>query len=497
MSSLSIPGLLSPATERRRPRFPGLLQERRLPPAKQTEKIELLQAALDRPVTLAYGRHIVGGNVVFEHENSDETVTFFLALGEGEWDAPERIWVNGKEIDLADTASFHFHPGLEGQLGVESDPATPNQQICSFFPTSFSPQLTFSRTAYSAFKLRRDPTQPGPEFDIRGIYRTTKVRQFDAVGAQTAYAYSFNPAWVALDILLRRFFLPHGLVGQPLPATVTDRLDFAAWKDWAHFCDQDLTINGQVVNRFEAHPAFVDSTDLLRALEWLLLLGRAYLLERNGRFAPFPDQPRSSLLTVGAGQIASDSLQLARRSLRDAANQFIFRYRALDSGVACNDPRADFQPQLKEVTDEDHQDQIGRIIRAQVDLGNATGERAERLAEYLRRRTLDLTRQLRLRLLPDTPGALDLLPGDLITAPAELDYQTTRDYEILGITDEPDATREILALEYSPAIFVDTAGPQQQVIDCPEPGGGFAPNAARMRNVLQNASFFRAGVAGQ
>ncbi len=470
---------------------------RQLPPEGQTEKIELLASALNRPVVLAYGRHIVGGNVIFEQTNTDGSAALFVALGEGEWDSAERIWVNGLEIDLADTGSFHLHPGLDGQLGRETSPATRNQKICSFTPSTFSPQLTFSRTAYAAFRLLPDPTAPGPGFHIVGIYKTLRVRSFDDAGAQTAYAYSFNPAWVALDLLLRRFLFPHGLAGEALPTSVKNRIDFAAWKDWADFCDTDLTINGQVVNRFEAHPAFVESTDLLRALEWVLLLGRGYLLERNGKFAAFPDKARSSLLTLGRDQIASDTLQLARRSLRTAANQFLFRYRALDSGAACNDPGQDFQPQLKEVADEDHQDQVGRIVRAEIDLGNATGERAERLAEHLKRRTLDLTKEIRCRVLADTPGVIDLLPGDLITAPADLDYTTTQDYEILEISDEPDGSRELRALEYSASVFVDTAGPQQQVVDCPDPGGGIASNAPRHGNALQNGSFFRAGVGGQ
>ena len=196
-------------------------------------------------------------------------------------------------------------------------------------------------------------------------------------------------------------------------------------------------------------------------------------------------------------------MQLARRSLRTAANQFLFRYRALDSGAACNDPGQDFQPQLKEVADEDHQDQVGRIIRAEIDLGNSTGERAERLAEHLKRRTLDLTKEVRCRVLADTPGVIDLLPGDLITAPADLDYTTTQEYEILEITDQPavagqpDGSRDVRALEYSASVFVDTAGPQQQLVDCLDPGGGIASNAPRHGNALLNGSFFRAGVGGQ
>ena len=470
---------------------------RELPPEGQTEKIELLSAALDLPVALAYGRHIAGGNVVFEQENPDGTVTLLLALGEGEWDGPERVWVNGLELDLADTTLFHFHPGLEGENGRETNPTARNQKICSFFPANFVPQLTFSRTAYAAFRLRRDPTSPGPEFDIRGIYRTARVRQFDTAGNQTAYAYSANPAWIALDLLLRRVLFPHGKPGEALPQSVKDRVDFQAFRNWADFCDTDLTINAQVVNRFECHVAFVDPTDLLRALEWVHFQGRAYLLERSGKLAPFADQPRGPLLAVEPGDLAADSLQFGRRSLRAAANHYLFRFRALDSGVACNDPRADFQPQLKEAADEDHQDQVGRVITAEVDLGNSTPERAERLAEYLKRRTLDLSATLALRLLPDTPGALDLLPGDLLEAPADLAYTGTRPYEILEISDEPDGSRQLFALEYSDSIFVETAGPQQQVVECPEAGGGFAPNATRLQNVLQNASFFRGGVAGQ
>ncbi len=543
--------------------FPFPDPGRELPPGRQTEKLELLTSALDRPVPLAYGRHIVGGNVVFQQENSDDTVSCFVALGEGEWDGPEHVWVNGTEIDLSDTATFHFHPGLDGEPGVETDPATRNQKVCSFFPSDFSPPLTFSRTAYVALRLRRDPTQPGPDFHVLGIYRTLRVRQFDSAGNQTAYAYSANPAWAALDILLRRFLFPHGKAAEALPPSAKDRIDFPAWKDWADFCDAGLTINGDAVKRFEAHPAFVDSTDLLRALEWLLLLGRGYLLERGGRLAPFADAARASQLTVGRDQIGAVSLHLLRRSLRNSPNRFVFRYRALDSGrgigsitstgvtvtgsgtqftkffktgqaiVLLDGPQAgesrtidsvdtdtqlrlkaafsadqssarqysnpslDFQPQSKEAADEDHQDQVGRVLKVEVDLGNSTAERAERLAQHLRLRTLGLARQLRCRLLPDTPGVLDLLPGDIVSAPDDLDYTRTRLWEILDISDEPDGSRQVFALEYDESVFVETAGPQQVLVHAAQPGGGIAANAPQMRNVLQNGSFFRSGVAGQ
>jgi hypothetical protein len=140
---------------------------------------------------------------------------------------------------------------------------------------------------------------------------------------------------------------------------------------------------------------------------------------------------------------------------------------------------------------------VGRTLKVEVDLGNSTAERAERLAQHLRLRTLGLPRQLRCRLLPDTPGVLDLLPGDVVTAPDDLDYTRTREWEILDITDEPDGSRQLFAREYDESVFVDTAGPQQILVHAPQPGPGIAANAPQMRNVLQNGSFFRSGVAGQ
>lgn len=542
----------------------GFPFERLLPPDRQTEKIQLLTAALDRPLVLAYGVHLVGGNVILQYDLSDDEVLLFIALGEGEWDRLALLWVNGLAVDVADTNRIHFHPGLEGELGVETSPGTRNQKICSFLPSGFSPALTFSRTAYVALKLRRDPLQPGPDYHILGIYNTLRVRDFNASGI-TGYDWSFNPARVALDLLLRGFLFPHGKTNETLPSSVTDRIDFSAWNDWKTFCDADLTINGRTVNRFEAHIALVDQSDLLRALEWVLLQGRAYLLERNGKFAPFADNTRSSQLSVGFDHIAPSSLQLSRRSLRDSANLFRFRFRSTVSGAGAGtitssgttvtgvgtvftqffkpghqlqldegpqagemrtvdeitsdtalkintafsadqgsarryaNPAHHFMPQLKELADEEHQDFAGRIIPVEVDLGNSTPERAERLAEHLKRRTLDLDRQLRCRLLPDLTGVNDLLPGDIFTAPSELIAAggATREWEILEISDETDGAREIFALEYDPAVFVDTANVQQIISSASLPTRGILGNAPQMRNVLQNGSFFRAGVSGQ
>ena len=158
----------------------------------------------------------------------------------------------------------------------------------------------------------------------------------------------------------------------------------------------------------------------------------------------------------------------------------------------------DFMVSERVVEDEDRQDEVGRTIEAAADLGNVAHHQAERLAEYLSRRTLTLDNQLRCRLLPGTDGALDLLPGDVIEGPADLNFEISNlKYEILEISDEPDGSRALSCLEYNESVFVDAASPQIVVVHHPFPGGGVNPNAPEMRNVLQNGSFFRSGVSGQ
>jgi len=439
-----------------------------LPPENQTHQFELLQAALGNPVPLAYGRHIVGGNVIFQHEIKTEgKVVIGVALGEGQWDGVEKLWVNGLEINLTDTTKFHFHPGKDGESGTETDPSTPNQKICSFWPGEITDQFTFSRTAYIMLKLDRDPEAPGPEYDIRGIYRTRKVRIFDSSGNQTAFQYSTNPAWQILDVLITRWLKPRALVGAELTAGEKARIDFATFVNAAADCDYDI---GGGVKRFEGHIAFVQETDTMRALDQMLLLCRGYLIERLGQWALYIDKERAPAVTVGRDDLARDSLTFLRKTTRDLANLYIFRFRALDSGAG--DASKDFQAQMKELADEAHQDAIGRIVKAEIDLGNQTAERAERLIKWLKGRTM-LLRQLRCRLLPGS-AAIDLLPGDLLTAPDDLDYETTRSWEILEITDNPDGSRDLFAQEYDSSIFSDVAGAQQPAVST-TPGAELTP----------------------
>jgi len=499
----------------------GVFDIERSPRAPKPQKIDLLASALQKPVALLYGRHIVAGNVIFEHQAFPNTL-LFLALGEGELDGVEVLWINGLPVDLADTTLIHLHPGLEGELGVESAPSTRNQKICSFIPAAYTPQPTFSRTAYLALALKPDLNAPTNGFSVIGIYRGLRVRIFDNAGTQTAYQYSTNPAWVALDLLIRRRIKPRGKINEALTTSEKALIDFAAFKGWADACDVDI---GGGKKRWEANVAFTQKSTLSEALSQVLILGRAYMLERGGKFAPFHDEARASTLTLGRDELLFGSLEFPEKDLKPLPNEWKLRYRALDTGigpgtisttgtavtgtntdflrrfkkdmalqvrsgaqsgearkiasvdsdlaitlsiafsanqsnVSYANPALDFQDALKLAEDNDVQDQVGRVLTEELDLGNNTGERAERLGAYLLARG-QLSRMAHFRVGNDVAGANDILPGDVVTSPDDLDYGATRSYEVLEITDEPDGSREIFAQEYDASVFTDVAGPQQ------------------------------------
>ncbi len=48
---------------------------------------------------------------------------------------------------------------------------------------------------------------------------------------------------------------------------------------------------------------------------------------------------------------------------------------------------------------------------------------------------------------------VDLLPGDVITGPSDVDAFESRDYEVLEISDEPDDTRQAFLQEYKATVF--------------------------------------------
>src|SRR5258705_6970914 len=123
-----------------------------------------MTASLGRPIVLAYGKHLVGGNVILMDQTDPNNTTLFIALGEGPWDSILSLNVNALDWDITTPKNYQFHKGLAGQLS--SDGTLNPEGTGSLYPfehdgdqqaDTLTPPgiqgLTFSRTAYLALRV--------------------------------------------------------------------------------------------------------------------------------------------------------------------------------------------------------------------------------------------------------------------------------------------------------------------------------------------------------
>ena len=426
-----------------------------------TLNTDILTASLGKPVALAYGRHVVAGNVILQDETDPDRTTVFIALGEGEWDAIEELFVNGAEADLEDASLFHFHKGLDGELstGGTLDP----EGVGSPFPFSvdgdqkadlFTPEgiqgLTFSRTAYLALSVPYDAFAPTAQVDVRGVFRTRKVRIFDSAGVQTGYQYSDNPAWQIADLLtvVRGFS--------------DSRLDWASLVAAAAYCDQLITPvpGGPQSKRFVSHVAFTETVDFDQALVALLSTCRGVLLDTEGSIKLRIDQTRSPLFDFTMDNIVEGTFSAWFKDTREVANRLELLFRDLDNNFAITTKLWNHEPQ---------QARTDRVIPAKLALGNVAQHQAERIGNYLLTRAIDNNLFCSLRA---TAASLTVMPGDVVRVAhdaAPWGQQTFGDFrfqafEVLEVTENPDETREFLCRVYNPNTYPDTAGPAQNLI---------------------------------
>ncbi len=190
-------------------------------PSITTELLDRLTAQQNKPVALAYGRHLVAGNIVLRDDDTANNVTILMvALGEGEWDSLEELRLNGLVLN---SEKFHFHPGTDGEAGTGG--VSGDQKIDQWFPAGIQ-GFAFSRTAYVAIRSEEDIEAPTNEFLVLGKYKTRKVGTYDSNGTLLSTAYSASPVWQILDVLLMRE--PPG------------RIAFATFAAEAAYCDGQI-----------------------------------------------------------------------------------------------------------------------------------------------------------------------------------------------------------------------------------------------------------------
>jgi putative tail protein len=429
--------------------------------AVSTQNTDILTASLGRPIVLAYGRHLVGGNVILMDQSDLQYTTAFIALGEGQWDAVEDLWINGLQIDVTAPGLFQFHKGLRGELSSNGtlDPEGQgtlypfdedgDQKVDSLTPPGVQ-GLTFSRTSYLSLKFPLDVFSPTPGIEFQGVFRTRKVRIFDSLGNQIGFAYSDNPAWQIADLLTQVRGLPDS------------RLDWASFAAAATYCTQPISVNGESVPRFVSHLAFTQEVDFDKALEALLATCRGCLLDAEGTIRLRIDQPRSPVFDFTMDNIVEGSFSAQWMDTRSTPNRLEISFRDLDN---------DFVLMTKPWNHEPQQSRTGRIIVARIDLGNLPQHQAERIGNYLLTRAIDNSLYCKLRA---TAASLAVMPGDVVrvrhdAAPwgsatgVPLPDSLFETFEVIEAADNPDETRDFLLQLYRDNTYPDTAGPAQNL----------------------------------
>ena len=278
----------------------------------------------------------------------------FWAGGEGEWDGPDALWINGNRMFAYDQSGnfilpdsttgtipvgagpaytsplvgtlnfFHFHPGVDAPLvGGGSGPQSLDP-LWTWFQNLVTP-LCYSRVAYWGIgwtpQIGASPGNMQPILDMR----TMKCRIFDADGNQIAYQFTRNPIWHLVDSDLRRTIKPQYTI-DPIsrPATLTSselgcfRWDIIAAS--AAYCDAVLP-NG--APRFTGDYAFSAGSSLTAMQEQMLLVCRGYRLEIAGKLAYFVDRPRSSLFTVTGDMLVPNTFAADDSIVHANPNRYI------------------------------------------------------------------------------------------------------------------------------------------------------------------------------
>lgn len=328
------------------------------------------------PIALAYGYAWVTGKrdayyqlgepLTTGNQALDYTRVGRWKLGHGEWDGCQELWINDALVwngnstivsnwmgwnwvrcldNARQSMVFNFHSGTDSIIGSGLAPSSygPDQGVdvlWSLFPPAIQP-LHDSRIAYYMIMRKQpienqsnthqnDPTQWTDIAPI-GLWRALRCRLFDDQGNQTGYAFTTNPAWHRVDLLLRRKIFPDFGIDfnsgpDPLPPGVQSRFDWGSIYTCAQYFDEILA-NGR--RRFENNCSFSQQTSLQACDEQILLNCRSFGTEYAGKIGMRCDMPRSSVFTFSRAHILPGSWDADDQKLHTSANRYIASFRDL------------------------------------------------------------------------------------------------------------------------------------------------------------------------
>lgn len=296
-----------------------------------TSAFQFADAQISGPIALLYGVGWVRGNQLALHQTANKDRIVFVGLGEGEWDGINSLIINKEYVDHTDTTKFHFHPGIDGELGngLGATSTGGDQRVDTFWlqlPAA-AKKVTFSRLAYLAMKVAADPKAPSADLDWIGEYRGLKVRIFDNTGAQTSRAHSTNTVWQMLDLIIRYEVKRDMLVAATLTTDEKARFDWASIAASGTFCDYDI---GGGTKRVETSFAFPQRIPLRQAIDQMRAASRLIVHEVAGKIYIRAEEARAYSFTLLSKHVIPGSWQPSKREVRGSPNRFIGRFNDLN-----------------------------------------------------------------------------------------------------------------------------------------------------------------------
>lgn len=148
---------------------------------------------------------------------------------------------------------------------------------------------------------------------LNGIPRITwktkgvTVNHYNSSGTVTSKAWTNNPAWIVLDML----------IGDERGSFKNIPVDYQAFVEWAAYCDSNnLKFNG----------VFDETMSLWDCMSKVYKVGRAMPIRIGTKLSVAIDKPSEPVMMFGAGNIEKDTFQINYLPLTDRANEFEVSY---------------------------------------------------------------------------------------------------------------------------------------------------------------------------
>ncbi len=309
----------------------------------------LYEQQAGRTLPLAFGYVFGSGEKVQSTTTPGGQYYSIYLLGEGEWDGPQMVTgvaaqgghlrdvniklygENGLPFPL--DVTMHFHSGayaVKGSAGMGNVSSGGNQGYDVYlanFPGVAPPQCYSGIAYYVDYGPGQQKYGTWKAPSPVGIWRSTKCRIFDDYGNVTAYAFTTNPTWHAVEAILRYKIKCQ----QPPLAGLTDAEK--ACFNWAAIAEHAARNSYLLANgapRFSGSYVFAAEQTLTDILETIMRVSRSFIRTYGSQIAFIGDDARTSVFQLSANHLVPDTLEIDKKDLSKAANIYVPRFRDLN-----------------------------------------------------------------------------------------------------------------------------------------------------------------------